>query len=113
VLVDGLDKVRDDEQVRDLFCSGLLSCPDTAGLDLVYAAPPSLRHQVGFGGGTGFDILRLGPFDIVRRDGTDKLPQLQSLRDMRVRRIDAAGCRADDVLPGGGRTPTPSWRCSG
>jgi len=101
VLVDGLDKVRLEERIRELFCSGVLCCPDVAGLDLVFSAPPSLRFEVGYGGGAGFSMLHFGLFDVFRRDGTPNEEAVDAMYDVVRRRIGYAGVDPADVLPGG------------
>jgi hypothetical protein len=99
VLVDGLDKVRDDGLVRDFFCNGVLASRDVTGLDLVYAAPPSLRFQVGYGGGTGFQMIRLGLFRLFHRDGTDDRAEFEAMRQVLLRRIESTGLDPATVLP--------------
>ncbi|MEZ4266189.1 MAG: hypothetical protein R3F39_07405 [Myxococcota bacterium] len=103
VLVDGLDKVRDEEQIRDLFCSGVLSCREVNSLDLVFSAPPSLRFQVGFSGGEGFQMLRLGLFGIIHRDGSMEPSAYDSMWEVLRRRIISANLDPAKVLPGGDR----------
>lgn len=100
VLVDGLDKVRAHERVFDLFCGGVLAAPGVHGLDLVYTAPPSVAFEVGLRGG-GFQVLRLGVFNLFRKDGRLREPEVDAMRALLSLRVHAAGLDAGAVWPDG------------
>ena len=101
VLIDGLDKIGAEPQIRDLFCTGVLSAANVEGIDLVYAAPPSLIFQAGFGVGTGFRALRLDLFNIFMRTGGLNPQEIEAMRTLLDRRVHEAGLRNDDVWPDG------------
>ena len=106
VLLDGLDKVRGKDRIDELFCSGLLACTGVQGLELVCAAPPSLRFDVGYKGRTGFtEMLRLGLFKVFQRAGGTHEDGLTRMHEILERRIRDAGQDPEVILPkdAGGR----------
>lgn len=99
VLLDGLDKVRGKDRIDELFCSGLLACTGVQGLELVCAAPPSLRFDVGYKGRTGFtEMLRLGLFKVFQRTGGTHEDGLARMHEILERRIRDADLDPDVIL---------------
>ena len=96
--------------LAELFAPGILSAPGFPDIDLVYTAPPCLAGSHGLaalgslGGpdlGRDFRALRLGLFNIVRRDGGRDQDEIEAMRSLLDRRVNAAGLRSNAVWPGG------------
>lgn len=105
VLVDGLDEVHDDRRLGELFTPGVLSAPCVDDIDLVFTAPPSLDPHAGLESHRHvrreFRALRLGLFNIVRRDGSRDHDEIEAMRSLLDKRVNAAGLRSNAVWPGG------------
>lgn len=104
LFVDGLDKLRLQEKVDEVFDSPILARPRVRGLQVVHSAPISLYYGVrGQALKDEFAFLPIGNFRVFRHEpaGAPDPDGFRRMREVFRRRFAAAGLSPETVVAGG------------